>query len=111
MDMETIAMQIIASAGDGKALAFEALEEAKAGNFEKARTFLKESEQASLGAHKAQTGLLVQEANGKKADIDVLLIHSQDHLMTGIIAFELIREMITMYEQIYDLKIMIGERK
>lgn len=31
--------------------------------------------------------------------------------MTGIIAFELIREMITMYEQIYDLKIMIGERK
>lgn len=77
----------------------------------KARTLLKESEQASLGAHKAQTGLLVQEANGKKADIDVLLIHSQDHLMTGIIAFELIREMITMYEQIYDLKIMIGERK
>ena len=111
MDMETIAMQIIASAGDGKALAFEALEEAKAGNFEKARTLLKESEQASLGAHKAQTGLLVQEANGKKADIDVLLIHSQDHLMTGIIAIELIREMITMYEQIYDLKIMIGERK
>lgn len=39
MDMETIAMQIIASAGDGKALAFEALEEAKAGNFESKNTF------------------------------------------------------------------------
>ena len=34
MDTEMIAMQIIAGAGDGKGLAFEALEAAKEGRFE-----------------------------------------------------------------------------
>ncbi|MBS6503897.1 MAG: PTS lactose/cellobiose transporter subunit IIA [Clostridium sp.] len=108
MDMEMIVMQIIASAGDGKSLAFDALEEAKNGNFEKALELIANSEKASLGAHNAQTQLLVSEANGEKAEVDVLLVHSQDHLMTSILAQELIREMIKMYSKIYELEAKLG---
>lgn len=99
MDMEMISMQIIAGSGDAKGLAFDALEEAKKGNFERARELLKESETASNAAHKAQMDLLVAQANGEKCDIDILLIHAQDHLMTTMLAQELIKEIVTLYEK------------
>lgn len=108
MDTEMIAMQMIASAGDGKALAFEALEEARNGNFEKALTLVKESEKASLEAHRAQTNLLVSQAKGDKLEVDVLLIHAQDHLMTSILAQELISEMVKMYIKMHEFETKLG---
>ncbi|MDE6475271.1 MAG: PTS lactose/cellobiose transporter subunit IIA [Erysipelotrichaceae bacterium] len=108
MDTEMIAMQMIASAGDGKALAFEALEEARNGNFEKALTLVKESEKASLEAHHAQTNLLVSQAKGDKLEVDVLLIHAQDHLMTSILAQELISEMVKMYIKMHEFETKLG---
>lgn len=104
MDTEMIAMQIIAGAGDGKGLAFEALEAAKEGRFEEVGQLMKESNQASVTAHNAQTKILVASANGEPVPMDVLLVHSQDHLMTGIIAQEMIQEMIQMYQRIHDLE-------
>ena len=83
-----------------EALAFQALQAAKKGDFDKADCLMAESEKASTQAHKSQTDLFgVAEANGEKADINVLLIHSQDHLMTSMLAQELINEMIQMYKQ------------
>ena len=92
-----IALQIIASSGDGKALAFDALVAAQGGDFEQAKELLKESDKASLVAHNAQTDLLVAEAKGEAAEMNVLLVHAQDHLMGGMLAQELIAEMVKMY--------------
>ncbi|MBP3398922.1 MAG: PTS lactose/cellobiose transporter subunit IIA [Erysipelotrichaceae bacterium] len=93
-----ISMQIIAGAGDAKGLIFDALEEAKKGNFEQAKEFVKQSEEASKNAHKAQMDLLVAQANGDIGAVDVLLVHAQDHLMTTLLAQELIKEIIRLYE-------------
>ncbi len=98
MDLEMISMQIIAGAGDAKGLIFDALEEAKKGNFEQAKEFVKQSEEASKNAHKAQMDLLVAQANGEIGAVDVLLIHAQDHLMTTLLAQELIKEIIRLYQ-------------
>lgn len=49
-------------------------------------------------AHKAQTDLLFNEMNGNPTPVNVLLVHSQDHLMTSMLAQELIKEMIIMYK-------------
>ena len=87
MEMETMAMTLIAHAGD-----------ARTHNFEEADRLIGESKKASVLAHNAQTELLVAEANGEKLEISVLLIHSQDHLMTSMLAQELIIEMIQMYK-------------
>lgn len=96
-----ISMQIIAGAGDAKGLIFDALEEAKKGNFEKAKEFIQQSENASKIAHKVQMDLLVAQANGEIENVDVLLVHAQDHLMTTMLAQELIKEMILLYEMKY----------
>ncbi|MCM8711886.1 PTS lactose/cellobiose transporter subunit IIA [Clostridium sp. SYSU_GA19001] len=95
---DLIPMTIIANSGDARSLAFQALEEAKAGNFQKAEELLAESEAAANLAHKAQTELLFKEANGEKQDVNVLLVHSQDHLMTSMLAHELIKEIILLYK-------------
>ena len=103
-DNETIAMTIIANAGDGKALAFDALEAASQGDFEKAGELLKQGDEASLVAHNTQSELLFAEANGEKVELDILLIHSQDHLITGMLAQELLKEMVKMYARIHELE-------
>lgn len=101
MDTKTdlISMQIIASSGDARSSAFGALEEAKNGNFEEADELLKQCNVAATEAHKAQTQLLFDEANGTKHDINVLLIHAQDHLMSSMLATELIKELIELYKK------------
>ena len=94
MDVEQIAFTIIAHAGEAKSLAFEALSKAKQGCFNKADDLIEQSQKEVNLAHKGQMDLLVAEANGEKTDISVLLIHSQDHLMTCMLAIDLIKEMI-----------------
>lgn len=99
MDLEVVSMNIIANAGDAKGLAFDALNEAKKGNFERAHELMKQSEEAGNTAHKAQMQLLSAQAKGEVMNVDVLLVHAQDHLMTTLLAQELIKEMIEMYER------------
>lgn len=91
---ETISMTIIAEAGEGRTLAFEALQYAKEGDFEKCDELLKSADKSIKNAHIAQTSLLTQEANMKSVEINVLLIHAQDHLMTAELANDLIKEMV-----------------
>lgn len=97
-ELDLVSMNIIANSGDARSLAFRALAAAKAGNFDEAEDLLKQSDESTTLAHKAQTELLFQEANGEKHQVNVLLIHSQDHLMTSILATELIKEMILLYK-------------
>ena len=95
---EMVSFGIIANAGDARSYAFGALEAAKAGNFEEAEELLKKSNDAAVEAHHMQTELLVNEANGNKTPVDVLLVHAQDHLMTSMLAVEVIKELITIYK-------------
>lgn len=98
MDIENIAMTLIAHSGDARTLAYRALNAAKAHDFEEADRLMKESEQCSILAHNGQSELLFAEANGNKTELNVLLVHAQDHLMTSMLAQELIRELIEVYK-------------
>ena len=99
IDTQKIAMSIIAGAGEGRSMAFEALQYAKEGEFTKSDECLNNAENSIKQAHVAQTELLVLEANEKSIQINVLLIHSQDHLMTAELALDLIKEMITILKE------------
>lgn len=98
MDSESIAMSLIAHSGDARSAAFQALAAARNHDYEKAEQLLEESKKSSVEAHKAQTELLFAEASGKKTELNVLLVHAQDHLMTSMLAQELIAEMIHLYK-------------
>ena len=100
LNLEEISMTIIANAGEARGLAFDALRvirETK--DYDKASEILKQADEYSVIAHKAQTDLLVASANDIKIDMDVLMVHSQDHLMTAMLAIELISEMIEFYKK------------
>ena len=99
-NQEMISFGIVASAGQARSMAFEALAEAKKGNFDKADELLKQAEEAGLEAHHAQTQLLAKEASGDHTPVDVLLVHAQDHLMTSMLAQELIREIIELRREL-----------
>lgn len=97
---EQIVFGIIASAGEARSKAYEALELAKEGRFDEADAIMAEANEASVAAHNIQTELLTHEAQGDHATVDVLLVHAQDHLMTSILALELINELIGLYRRI-----------
>ena len=98
MDIEEVAMALIAFSGDARSSAFQALEEAKRGNFDRADELMAQSRAQLTEAHHSQTDLLAAEAQGNKLEVNVLLVHSQDHLMTSMLAQELIGELIQLHK-------------
>lgn len=96
-DTEEISFQLIAASGMARSLAFQALSAAKSGDFAKADELMEQSHSAGLDAHKVQTDLLTQEAQGNHCAVDVLLVHAQDHVMASMLAQELVSELIELY--------------
>ena len=99
---EMISFGLIAAAGTARSLAFEALKAARAGEFDRADELLAQSKQAGIEAHHQQTELLVKEANGEHLPVDVMLVHAQDHLMTSMLAQELIEEIVLLHKKLVD---------
>ena len=97
MDYETTAMELISYSGNARSMAFQALEKAKEGDFAEADRLLAESKKENTTAHNAQTDLLAAEASGQKIEMGILLVHAQDHLMTSMLAIELIQELIVLH--------------
>ncbi|MFD2922376.1 MULTISPECIES: PTS lactose/cellobiose transporter subunit IIA [Halobacillus] len=97
-DITEISFQIILYAGNGKANAMEAIQQAKAGNFEEADRLIEEAGEELVKSHQYQTKLLQKEASGEENPINVLLVHSQDHLMTSMTVRDLAVEIIEIYK-------------
>lgn len=93
-----ISMTLIAYSGEARTLAFEALQKARENDFDLAQQLLAQSKASSHLAHQAQTELLTKEANQETLVVNVLLAHAQDHLMTSMLAIELIEEMIYLHQ-------------
>ena len=103
-ELDMISFGIIANSGDARSFAFQALRAAREGRLEEADELMKKADEASAKAHKSQTDLLFSEMNGEKKPIDLLMVHSQDHLMTAMLAMDLIREMIELYRSRHENK-------
>ncbi|WP_096186545.1 PTS lactose/cellobiose transporter subunit IIA [Evansella halocellulosilytica] len=92
-----IAFQIILYAGNGKSSAMEAIQAAKEGDFEESDRLIEEAGKELNEAHSFQTKLLQEEANGEGSAVNVMLVHSQDHLMTSMTVRDLAIEIIEIY--------------
>ena len=99
-NMEETSLALIVSAGEARSSAFTALKAAREGDFEKAHGLMGEADERILEAHKIQTDLLMEEGRGKTPEISILLIHAQDHLMTAMLAMELIEELIGIHKKL-----------
>lgn len=95
--MDQISFQLILHAGNSRSSSMEALECAREGKFEEALIKLDDAENELNQAHHVQTKMLVDEAQGNKSEIGVLLIHAQDHFTAALVNLDLSRELVHMY--------------
>ncbi|MGL4656588.1 MAG: PTS lactose/cellobiose transporter subunit IIA [Sarcina sp.] len=95
-ELERSAMEIICASGDARGASFAALRLARKGQIEEARAKLKESKEKGDKGHNAQSALIMKEAQGDGVELNLLMVHAQDHLMTSLLAYDLIEEMVEM---------------
>ncbi len=102
--MYEIAFQIIVHAGESRSLSSEAMDAAENYDFEKADELLKKANDEFLECHQIQTDLLTAEANGESSPINIILVHSQDHLTMATMAMENANRIIKMYKKLEKLE-------
>ena len=99
-----VAFQLIMNAGNSKSLSMMAMESAREFNFEEAEKYLKEAEEEMRSAHQSQIDLIQQEAQGNPVEVNIILVHAQDHLTMAMMAKDQAAEILNLYRMIKDLK-------
>lgn len=80
-DINNIACQIIAYAGDAKSIFLEALDVADSGDVETADKMMKDGGESIIKAHEIHTKLLVMEAQDPDSvKMTLMLVHASNHL-------------------------------
>lgn len=97
------AFQVIMNAGNSKSASMMAIESAREFNFDEAEKLIKEAEESLKEAHASQTKLIQEECNGNGVDLNIILVHSQDHLTMAIITKERAEETLNLYRIIEEL--------
>ncbi|MFC3913917.1 PTS lactose/cellobiose transporter subunit IIA [Pseudaeromonas sharmana] len=99
LDLEEAVMGIIVNAGQSRSLCFEALRQAREGQFAQATALLAEATEAGKAAHAVQTKLIEADEGEGKTKMTLVMVHAQDHLMTSILCRELASELVEVYRR------------
>ncbi len=99
IELEEVVMEIIVNAGQSRSLCFEAIEAARNGNMDEAKSLLAQADNYVYQAHLVQTKLIEQDAGEARQPMTLIMVHAQDHLMTSLLARELSEEIINLYQR------------
>lgn len=100
-DLELIAFQIISNVGAARSSYLEAISAARAGDYERAKKLILKGDEDFLAGHKAHQQLLTDEAGGGTApNMNLLLTHAEDQLMSAEAFKILAKEFINVYQKI-----------
>lgn len=97
-------MQIIANSGDARSDYMEAIRLASAGDLPAAQQLLEAAKDKIVEAHRRQTELIQGEFRGETTELNLLLIHAQDHLMSTLVIRDLSKYILDLYQQVNQLK-------
>lgn len=103
-DYMNIVMGIIMHGGNAKGLAFQAIQQVKEGQFAEAEKSMQEAGDELAKAHDVQTDMLTKEAQGIHTEINLYMVHAQDHLMNAITFKDLAEEIISQEKRIQALE-------
>lgn len=81
-DINSVAIEVVMNAGDGRAKIDEALAAMAAGDLAQAEMLLEEADALVIKAHNAQTEVIQSQVSGEDMEYSLLFIHAQDTLMT-----------------------------
>lgn len=94
---------LILNAGNSKSKSLMAIESAREFKFEEAQTLVTEANADLRLAHQMQTNMIQAQAKGEKTEVDVILIHAQDHLTMAMLMLDQAKEFIHIYKILYSL--------
>ncbi|WP_165006164.1 MULTISPECIES: PTS cellobiose transporter subunit IIA [unclassified Enterococcus] len=97
--LQVISFDIILHSGNARTLIHEAFAAMREEKYEQAERKLQEADEEILEAHKSQTNLLKEYAGGTKIEMEIIMVHAQDHLMTTMTLLEVAREMSYLYQR------------
>ena len=100
MGMLETAMELIAQAGDSKGYSMDAITSAKEGKTDYARECIENAKNAMIKAHDMQMDMIRSEIEGNHEDVQLIMVHAQDHLTTALIMRDLAEEFIALYERL-----------
>lgn len=103
MDILEIAMGLIATAGDAKSYAIEAIAKSREFDFAAAKQLIEKANEALIKAHEVQTDLIRREMTGDGEAVRLIMVHAQDHVMGAIHTRDMAEEFIALYETIKKL--------
>ena len=101
---EQISFELISHAGNSKSCSMEAMAAADSGDYELVDLKLKEADDELRQAHQIQTNLLTDFARGEKLEVDVLLVHAQDHLNGAILTYDFAKKVIGLTRRVQALE-------
>ncbi len=100
MDLESTVMELIINAGESKSCAMQALMSAKKGEWDQVDELLAQSTEAAKRAHRVQTELIGMDEGEGKVPVNLIMVHAQDHIMTSMLAREMIEELIEIHRKL-----------
>ena len=99
-----VVMGLIMHGGNAKGQAYQAIQFAKAGKFDEADEAIEAASQELKEAHDVQTDMLTKEAQGEHTEIDLYMVHGQDHLMNAITFKDMAVEVIALMKRVSELE-------
>lgn len=97
------AFNLILAAGNSKSNSMMAITAAREFRFEDANRYIEAAKDEMVAAHQIQTDLIQREAQGTKCDLNIIMVHAQDHLSMALITLDNASEMLKLYQMIDEL--------
>ncbi|MDY3705198.1 PTS cellobiose transporter subunit IIA [Vagococcus lutrae] len=98
-EIQVAAFEIILNSGNARTTIHKAFAAMRKKEIEEAEKFLAEANEQIVLAHKSQTTLLKDYAAGKKIEMEIIMVHAQDHLMNTMTLLEVAEEMKFLHQQ------------
>ena len=99
-EIQVTAFEIILHSGNGRTIVHEAFGLMDDSKFTEAQQKLDDANEEILQAHLSQNDLLKKYASGTVIDMEIIMVHAQDHLMTTMTLYEVANQMMNMYKKI-----------
>lgn len=97
--IQEVAFAIILDSGQARTLIHESFQLMRTAHYLEAQERLDQANDALVEAHKAQTNMLQEYASGTKIEMEIIMVHAQDHLMTTMTLKEVALEMLFLYQR------------
>ncbi|WP_323617145.1 PTS lactose/cellobiose transporter subunit IIA [Erysipelothrix rhusiopathiae] len=98
--LELLSFQMISFNGSARSCFVEAIQAAKEGDFERAEQTMAEGEEQFVEGHRVHAQLIQQEAQNGATQVNLLLIHAEDQMMSAEVLKIMATELIDIHKKI-----------